>query len=195
MSQFDLSDSTYTAYTWTPHLYLSEKQCGIQSAHCISDMSLLNNEIYQKWAETHKTLIMFEGVNCGTVRRIHHILKYAQRNLARVGVDIPVVSFHEDEESLDGAITGAAMVFPDKLRQFSFDCSELTHDGNYPPLTTHYGDWPSEWDVTTRNYYEEILHSEHIASRAFIPSSGPNPDHEKFTLVEFSEWMRKQRLV
>ena len=195
MSKFDLSDTTYTAYTWTPQLFLNDKQCGIQSAHCISDMSLLNNEIYQKWAEDHKTLIMFRGTNCGTVRRIFHILQHAKRNLKLAGIDIPVVKFHEDEESLDGAITATAMVFPDNLRQFTFDEKFASMDGhyNYYPLQLHYGDFPEAWDVTTRAYYDEIVHREDISSRA-IMSSYPL-EHEKFSLVEFSEWMRNQQLV
>lgn len=136
-SEYSTSDST--AYTWVPELFLNEKQCGIQSAHCISDMSLLNNTVYQNWATHHKRLIMFKGTNCGNLRRVFYILYKARQHLAIKGLDIPVVKFNEDAESLDGAITAVGMVFPNALRinTRDYDINTTEYFTNLSSIETH----------------------------------------------------------
>jgi len=199
-----LPPTTYTAYTWVNKLYMNEKQWGIQTTHCISDMSLLDNEIYKKWAKEFKTVIMFDGTNCGTLRRVHTILEYAQRNMRKIGVDFPLVKFHEDEESLDGALTAVGCVLPDVMRDFKWDESRWNH---------FYGEFqgdqhdPDErnipWECTTKAYFEHVsdkteLHNLQISRRAIDPKGmGYYKDYayDNFLFVEFSDWMNRQRLA
>lgn len=108
-------------YVWVNSLYLGEKQYGIQATHVVTDMTVQypDNKLFRQWIEHDKILIILAGINSGTLRRVRDILRFAAEAYAEElpeGVEIPVVAFHEDEESLDGALTAVGFVFPDELR-------------------------------------------------------------------------------
>ena len=72
-----INSHTYTCYTWVNGLYLNDKQFGIQTAHCISDMSIVPDyrPIYERWARNHKKIVVFDGTNSGTIRNILQSLR------------------------------------------------------------------------------------------------------------------------
>lgn len=124
-----LLNTDYTAYFWVNSLYMNDKQFGIQTAHCISDMSqhVYGADIYSEWAQNHKTIIMFNGTNSGTIKRIFAILQYFARNMAKADILIPHTIFREDMESLDGATTACGFIIPNAIRQYNWD-SYASHD-------------------------------------------------------------------
>ncbi|QDJ96544.1 hypothetical protein Xoosp13_358 [Xanthomonas phage Xoo-sp13] len=79
-------------------------------------------EVYRSWAKYDKTIIMFDGINSGTIRRTYKVLEYAATHF---GTDMPHSLFCEDTDSLDGAATCCAIVVPDHLRQFNPDIEGL----------------------------------------------------------------------
>lgn len=102
-------------YTFVNHVYLSEKQLGIQTAHLVSTLGHkdlkengLKPSLYKTWAEKYHTIIMKRGGNCESLHKLITELK------AR---DIPLLyaPFFEDKQSLNGAITGVGIIVPSIL--------------------------------------------------------------------------------
>lgn len=181
-----ITDSKYTAYVWVNWLYMNEKQWGIQTAHCISDMSMMQfgKDAYETWASNHKTIIMFNGTNSGTIKQVHAILGFAVRNLKRRGIHIPHVLFREDGESLDGAVTSCAVILPDEIRQTPWD--------------TSFGE---PYDVTTEFMMQRVIasdakHKVYSEQRAFAEYKNyVDYSHDEFYMHEFAAWMNRQRLA
>lgn len=96
--------------------YMSQLQHGLQTAHCVSEMSLIyqrdraDGAMYMEWAEFHKTIIICNGGNSLALRDLHNLLM-AFGN----AFNLPVVKFHEDEQSLNGALTSVAIIVPEKF--------------------------------------------------------------------------------
>lgn len=107
----------YRLYSFVNHLYMNEKQWGIQTAHCVSTMSVQAKKdqlaMYEEWAETEPTIIMCEGGNVAMLHDLYTRLKSLADSLG-----LPCVKFHEDEQSLGGVITSVAVLVPDTL----FNC-------------------------------------------------------------------------
>lgn len=105
-------------YTWTNRLYLNDKQIGLQSLHVLGEMIALyanhpfgsqGHEKFQQvvdWAANHKTAIFYSGTNSATLRHLWQTIGTAP---------YPVGIFHEDEDSLDGALTGIGIILPTRL--------------------------------------------------------------------------------
>lgn len=95
--------------TFVNWLYLGQKQYGLQSAHVLGDMLVKyahdakQSAFILDWAANHKTIIIKNGVNSGTVRRIKQQLWLSP---------YPQALFCEDEESLDGAATACGIIIP-----------------------------------------------------------------------------------
>ncbi len=119
---------TYRLYTFVNHLYMNPKQWGIQTAHCVSTMSVAykhNTEqhaAYLKWATEEPTIIMCEGGNVAMLTALHQRLEVLANAL-----NLPIVKFHEDEQSLGGVITAVAVLVPDTL----FNCQVTMENGTY----------------------------------------------------------------
>lgn len=96
-------------YSFTNY-YLSSLQKGLQTAHCVSDMSLLNHNLYLEWAKSHKTVVILNGGNSGNLQSIYDFFLENHKSLS---IDMPFVKFHEDEVSLGGALTSVAIVIPE----------------------------------------------------------------------------------
>jgi hypothetical protein len=81
----------------------------------VSNLSLQNNDLYKEWAQNHKTIIILDAINSKGVRQAFGSLcKFSDIGLAAQNA-IPVTCFHEDDDSLDGAITAAACVLPESV--------------------------------------------------------------------------------
>lgn len=127
---------TYRLYSFVNHLYMNEKQWGIQTAHCVSTMSLYKQntpqyQMYHDWALIEPTIIMCEGGNVAMLTDLH-------ARLARLSdaLGLPCVKFHEDEQSLGGVITSVAVLVPDRF----FNCyveQQVLDDGSRVPLFTN----------------------------------------------------------
>lgn len=200
-----LADSKHTAYVWVNWLYMNEKQWGIQTAHCISDMSqmVFGKDTYNKWASDDKTIIMFNGTNSGTIKRVHSILQFAARNLKRAGIEIPHVMFREDDESLDGAVTACGFILPDEVRTIGWDAIR-SYNGHWAddflPNIAGLADPLVPFDVTTdfmveRVRYSDSYHKVLSERRSYAYTSYVDYSEDKFVLPEFNDWMRRQRLA
>ena len=101
--------------------YLSPLQHGLQTAHCVSEMSRLykvNTQqvaTYIEWAEKHKTIIICNGGNVEMLEDLHLRLVDLAENF-----DLPVVKFYEDEQSLNNALTSVAIILPEWVYDAKF---------------------------------------------------------------------------
>lgn len=93
--------------------YLSPLQHGLQTAHCVGDMSIAykhntaQHEAFTDWVTNHKTIIICNGGNSEALRVLYYELLTHYEQLR-----LPVVRFHEDGPSLNGALTAVATVVP-----------------------------------------------------------------------------------
>ena len=120
----------YRLYSFVPALYISPLQCGLQTAHAVSQMhaDLLLGEdwievevdadagpdeqrrLFDEWAAVDKTIIICTALNSQGVEQAYDRLEYFGEKL-----DLPVTIFREDEQSLNGAATAAAVVVPERF--------------------------------------------------------------------------------
>lgn len=113
--------------------YLSSLQQGLQAGHCVAELFVKYVNDKQKlktvfdWAKDHKTKVLLNGGNSGSLANIHGFFE----SLVEKGMDLPFVKFHEDEESLNGALTYVAMIVPQEIYEMSFEIKEKTYMGNY----------------------------------------------------------------
>lgn len=198
-----LADSKHTAYVWVNWLYMNEKQWGIQTAHCISDMSMMQfgQDTYRKWATEDKTIIMFNGTNSGTIKRVYSILQFAARNFNRVGIQIPHVIFREDGESLDGAVTSCGFILPDAIREIGWDAYPSFDGDHWADAFLPKEDPLVPFDVTTEDMLRRVEYSDArhkaLAERRGYGAFDSYTDYSQdlFMLPEFNDWMRRQRLA
>jgi hypothetical protein len=100
-------------------MYLSSLQNGIQTAHIVSELfakydsaesdnpqTEQQESMVYDWAHDHKTIINLDGGNSANLTSINDWLELNE-------CPFPFTSFHEDEESLNGAITGVGIVLPE----------------------------------------------------------------------------------
>lgn len=105
------------AYSFT-NFYLSSIQQGIQPAHALVDMFVkYKDESPQRaalmdWAENHRTMICLNGGNGAELRSIFGQVAWLASQL-----ELPFQKFHEDEQSLDGALTCVAIIVPEYIYQ------------------------------------------------------------------------------
>lgn len=111
-------------YSFVNGLYLNQLQYGLQTAHCVSNLSLQDNAMYKDWAENHKTIIILDAMNSKGVRFAADFLELMTTD------EIPVTRFYEDNDSLDGAITAAACVLPERV----YNNIAITKDEAYASL-------------------------------------------------------------
>lgn len=102
----------YRFYSFT-NMYLSSIQKGIQTAHAVSEMSKtvyptnIANDAYSNWAKFDKTIIVLNGGNQAMLQMLYDFaVPFGKR------FDLPVVKFHEDEQSLNGALTAVGIILP-----------------------------------------------------------------------------------
>ena len=107
--------------------YLSSLQQGLQSAHVIGDLFVKYDitdlrpipqpehvnqvekfETLFDWAKNHKTMVLLNGGNSADLDDLHTFLS----NEAN---PYPFTKFHEDQQSLCGALTYVGIVLPEKI--------------------------------------------------------------------------------
>lgn len=98
-------------YVWVLK-QLSPTDKGIQMAHTITEMAreFGANWLLAQWADQDKTIVLLDGGNLGSIKRI-----WSDLITAFDDSDLPIGSFREDEESLGGLLTACCAVLPDDL--------------------------------------------------------------------------------
>lgn len=107
--------------------YLSPLQHGLQTAHCVSEMAMVEGlrAMYEDWAENHKTIIICNGGNVAMLEDLYtRLIDHAERE------GLPLVKFYEDEQSLNGALTTVALLVPEHLYNVTFKRSEFSNGPN-----------------------------------------------------------------
>lgn len=97
-------------YSFVNTLYMSQLQWGIQTAHCVSGLSLQKGKAYKQWAQHDMTIIILNGVNVGRLLELKQIISAGAKKLK-----LQATSFTEDEHSLGGVITAVAVLVPEWL--------------------------------------------------------------------------------
>ena len=101
--------------------YLSSLQQGLQAGHAAVDLHVKYNilergqfdvqpcrDAYDDWAANHKTMVLLNGGNSADLQELFDFL-YCEEN------PYPFVKFHEDEVSLNGALTYVGMILPPEI--------------------------------------------------------------------------------
>ena len=97
--------------------YLSSLQQGLQAGHAAVDLyvkyHLLQQQdsrqvMYADWAANHKTMVLLNGGNSADLQDLFDFLNTDDN-------PYPFVKFHEDEVSLNGALTYVGMILPPKI--------------------------------------------------------------------------------
>lgn len=106
--------------------YLSPLQHGLQTAHCVSELSVRYNAnsrerlVYRDWAVNHKTIIICNGGNTAMLEDLHlRLVDHAHE------FELPLTKFYEDEQSLNNALTSVALVVPPELYDVKFVPADL----------------------------------------------------------------------
>lgn len=140
----------YRCYTFT-HFMLSSIQQGIQSGHAA--MELVNKyydpeevtyvqdehnfEIVLDWIRNNKTIVCLNGGNSESMIELVQFLNTYKN-------PFPWVTFHEDENSLEGILTSIAIILPDRI--YNTDLEELYSMGSFVP--GQFTEW--EWELLNR---------------------------------------------
>ena len=123
------------------NMYLSSIQQGIQAAHVthelftkyttVSEDYELNSDpariILFNWARHHKTMIL---LNAGYGENIHNLVQMFSDETN----PYPWTQFHEEQASLDGAITSIGIVLPEKIYQMAAAIRQYRAPRNAPTL-------------------------------------------------------------
>ena len=139
-------------YSFVANLYLSPIQCGIQTAHAVSEMSVkyhpntsMAGDAYFDWAREDKTIVILAATNHAGVLAAHEQLKvFAEK------FELPVTIFHEDEQSMNGMATACGIVVPDRFYKVELtkpDYRNTSHDA-----LTGYWTYTAD-DGSTKTYY------------------------------------------
>lgn len=130
--------------------YMMGIQAGIQAGHAACEM-LANYwdedrdnpkvKLIEQWLKNDKTFIVLDG---GYQKRMY---EFADKALLPNSGDIPYAYFHEEDDSLNGALTAIAFILPEHVWS-----AKLEDDGSAPEY--YFGDNFNPIDYT---YGEKIL--------------------------------------
>lgn len=138
------------------NMYLSSIQQGIQAAHVVAEMFIRkldwSQEIYlTEWARNHKTMILLNAGYSDNIRTLVEFFR-SENN------PYPWASFNEGQDALDGALTCAGIILPEKIYglskyQVDWDNLRLTRrfevkSFEHTVETWDYNDW--ELDLATK---------------------------------------------
>lgn len=105
----------YRLYSFVANHYLSPLQCGLQTAHVVSELSnfKINTpeySVYNKWATVDKTIIICAAGNHAGVVSAFDTLKGMVAT-----AEFPFAIFREDEQSMNGMATACGIIVPEKI--------------------------------------------------------------------------------
>jgi hypothetical protein len=96
--------------------YLAGIHAGIQALHVVGEIwsrygcDSLQAKIGLDWAKNHKTAVLLNAGNAAGVAAVFSLFEKWEKE----GMTLPYAKFHEDEESLNGALTATGIVLPEK---------------------------------------------------------------------------------
>ena len=119
-----MSQENYRLYAFVANLYLSPLQCGLQTAHVVSEIAhlvslspaSLSSPSFNTWAREDKTIII-----CGAGN--HQGVLDCWAELKRTAIDTGLTCgaiFHEDEQSMNGMATACGVIVPQKYWDVQF---------------------------------------------------------------------------
>lgn len=97
--------------------YLSSLQQGLQAGHAVTELFVnhdVSSEKYQQvneWGKNHKTMVLLKGGNSADLADLFNFFK----TLDEQGMPYAYTKFHEDEQSLGGALTYVGIVLPNEI--------------------------------------------------------------------------------
>ena len=104
----------FRLYTFVANHYLSPLQCGLQTAHVVSELaaaysdpSFKQHHFFQQWASLDKTIIICGAGNQQGVLDCHERLAALAPLLL-----LPFALFREDEQSMNGMATACGVLVP-----------------------------------------------------------------------------------
>lgn len=105
------------------NMYMQGIHAGIQAAHALTEMGVQavnENEqrLYSNWAKKDKTLIVLNGGNSQSLRKMIRKL-----SLACLTLELPWAEWHESEDALDGALTAFALLVPSRIYEIDVKSS------------------------------------------------------------------------
>lgn len=108
-------------------MYLSSLQNGLQAAHCLGEMFLKYNHshfkgsderaILEDWVTNDKTIIILNGGNTAELNYVYDQLMSLSLCMTDIFDEgkskLPYAKFHEDEQSLNKALTCVGIIIPE----------------------------------------------------------------------------------
>lgn len=97
--------------------YLSSLQQGLQAGHVVGEfmgmleLDSIQFKIAREWARNHKVMILKNGGNSASLQSIFEKFQEFEKQ----GMTLPYMKFHEDEQSLGGALTYTGIVVPEHI--------------------------------------------------------------------------------
>jgi hypothetical protein len=106
----------YRLYSFVANNYLSPLQCGLQTAHVVSELSRRypagsrSDAVYRDWATNDKTIIICgAGNHKGVLDCFVELDRLGDR-----GLELPTALFREDEQSMNGMATACGVIVPER---------------------------------------------------------------------------------
>lgn len=124
------SPQEYRLYSFVANLYLSPLQCGLQTGHVVSELSVQKNRhhrdtAYKTWAEQDKTIII-----CGALHHGGVLECFAELQRINSALLLPCALFYEDEVSMNNMATACGAIVPKEY-----------YDAKWVAVTSEDGYW------------------------------------------------------
>ena len=131
----------YRLYSFVAHHYLSPLQCGLQTAHVVSELAATGDprdstDPFFIWAKDDKTIII-----CGAGNHIGVVDAFTQFELFNTRLrhlTLPTALFEEDVDSMNGMATACGVIVPNRFYDAVWDETHqrytTMHGGTYDPV-------------------------------------------------------------
>jgi hypothetical protein len=141
----------YRLYTFVANHYISPLQCGLQTAHVVSELSLYKTNTqqhaaFESWASMDKTIII-----CGAGNHAGVVACYDEIQRTASALDLPFAIFREDEQSMNGMATACGVIVPQKY----YDAKFVPPDGANASDASIFGYWEYIAENGARTAYWE----------------------------------------
>ena len=115
------SSQEYRLYAFVANHYLSPLQCGLQTAHVVSEMFHesvpLQRDALEQWAGEDKTIII---CGAGNHKGVVDCWSEIERINSALPTMLPGAIFREDEQSMNGMATACGVIVPKKYWDVKF---------------------------------------------------------------------------
>jgi hypothetical protein len=92
----------------------------------------IERQIYRNWATDHKTIIICNGGNSAMLQDV-----FTTFTIHATEFGLPLVKFHEDEQSLNEALTSVAIVVPERFYDVTWSAPVYGRELSAPAAYTH----------------------------------------------------------